>query len=268
MAREPRRPGARMHTLLPFIAMLLGPDGRAAERVPAADGPGRWSEAAWPGWTYRDFELASRSDACAPSVRGRRLESMEFLRSILGHGGTCSGHHVELVHRLAALYQEEGSCRFLEERQDLGRIFEQCARNPDCVPALGLLAADHRESGVWVGKATRLHAQILAHCPTYPRSDEVAFLLGVGLWDTGQPEAGAREFERLVTTWPGSPWTAEALVMLGEYHFERREFQLAITHYRRAAARFGPALPDARPPTGSWETPAHRRPGETPPPPR
>ncbi|MGH7729618.1 MAG: tetratricopeptide repeat protein, partial [Candidatus Eiseniibacteriota bacterium] len=86
-----------------------------------------------------------------------------------------------------------------------------------------------------------LYRAILAEDPEFDHRDAALFNAGMILADEGDPEA-ARMFDRLVTTYPGSPYCQEAWLRMGDMHFNAKRYAESIRLYQNAAGGSDPSL--------------------------
>jgi tetratricopeptide (TPR) repeat protein len=89
--------------------------------------------------------------------------------------------------------------------------------------------------------ALALYRAILAEDPEFDHRDAALFNAGMILADGGDPEA-ERMFDRLVTTYPASPYCQEAYLRVGDMHFNAKRFPESIRLYQRAATGADPSL--------------------------
>jgi tetratricopeptide (TPR) repeat protein len=80
-----------------------------------------------------------------------------------------------------------------------------------------------------------LYRAILAEDAEFEHRDAALFNAGMILADGGDPEA-MRMFDRLVTTYPESPYGQEANLRMGDMDFNARRYAESIGLYQRAAA--------------------------------
>jgi TolA-binding protein/Flp pilus assembly protein TadD len=105
---------------------------------------------------------------------------------------------------------------------------------------------DSSEARVSLVKARALYRETLRRAPHHPRRDEVYYFLAVSSMDEGHVDEGIRFLSRLVNEIPRSKYAAEALVQLGDHHFEKNQFRDARIYYDRLISlKFRPLLPYA-----------------------
>lgn len=82
-----------------------------------------------------------------------------------------------------------------------------------------------------LGKAIETCYEILERFPKVPFKDRVLYRLAVCHMDEGNFEKSNKYFTRLITEYPKSEYIAEAHFRIGEYYFNKRQFDRAVEHY-------------------------------------
>ena len=80
--------------------------------------------------------------------------------------------------------------------------------------------------------------QLLERFPNTKFKDRVVYRLAMNHLDAGDKERAKEYFEFLVSNHADSPLAPEAHFRIGEYYFERREFNNAVGHYRHLLNRW------------------------------
>lgn len=81
--------------------------------------------------------------------------------------------------------------------------------------------------------AIQRYEMLLRTYPRYKATDEVLYQLARAYDSAGRPDRSTAMLERLVRTYPESPYVTEAWFRLGEYRFARRDYAGARRAYRR-----------------------------------
>jgi TolA-binding protein len=173
-------------------------------------------------------EQAALSEAARAQARATRHEAMDMLRELVRDAQ--GERKAEMMLRLAELYQAEADDLWLAAMDGWQGPPPDCAE-PACNEPPG--AAEVR---AWREKAERLYAQVLQAWPALPRADEAAWGQAMALLDLARPDDAQRALTWLARTRPDSEHAAPALVLMGDYHFERDRALPALQAYRRAAA--------------------------------
>lgn len=164
----------------------------------------------------------------------KRMESIERLRELLrtAEGGD---RKAEMMLRLADLYFEQGHEMFLVEMLDHQAKYDACfntSENTDaCDPN-----ADHSPSFEWYSKAVKLYEAILRGYPRYARADQATYYLGTTRQERGEPEEALEAFKMLVKLYPSSQFVPDALIMIGEYYFDKNDAYPALRAYLKATS--------------------------------
>ncbi|MFH1464693.1 MAG: tetratricopeptide repeat protein [Pseudomonadota bacterium] len=208
-----------------FVTLGLGLG--LAHAVRAEDDPGLRDQRATRRVLAERAEQAALSEEARALARARRHEAIDMLR---GMGTSAEGERkAEMMLRLAELYQDEADDLWLEAY----RGWEGPA--PDCTEPACNEPPGAAEVRVWREKAERLYALVLQNWPTLPRADEAAWGQAMALLDLDRPDDAQRALTWLARSRPDSAHAAPALVLMGDYHFERDRALPALQAYRRAA---------------------------------
>lgn len=181
----------------------------------------------------REVSTEDVSSAYAVAAAEKRLESIKYLKDLLGKSPDISGDQkAEMMLRLADLYFQQGRYLYLGEMAAFDKEYEKCFNTEGC--AADTLQANNEESKTWQNKAIRLYEQILSSYPRYPRADEASFYLGSALQDTGRRPEAVEKFTMLVKTYPDSQWVPDAYVNIGEFYFDDNNAYKAMLAYKKA----------------------------------
>ncbi|MCS6912515.1 MAG: tetratricopeptide repeat protein [Myxococcales bacterium] len=85
-------------------------------------------------------------------------------------------------------------------------------------------------------QAVQLYDRVAREFPDYPDLDKALFFKGHELRELGSYEDMIATFERLVRDFPKSRFRHQALIILGDYHFDRSNFSRAEDYYRKVIA--------------------------------
>ncbi len=83
-------------------------------------------------------------------------------------------------------------------------------------------------------KTIDTYKQVIRKYPRSGKLDEIRYFLAYNLVDMGRAEEGVETYTQLVGSHPKSPFVPDALVNIGEYYFERNDFENALRLYQEA----------------------------------
>lgn len=191
-----------------LIALALSSAARAAAK-PAQGDPAREAQAA----EKRD-ELIHDLEAILPRMAG-------------------SDRRADLEFQLAELWWEKArQAGQAEIRQhddayakwaDAGRKGEEPKR-------------DARRSEADRKRALDIYRRILDQYPRYERRDEVLFVFGHNLYESGSREQGVASYRTLVDQFPESRFVPDAYVQMGEHYFASNDLPQARAAFEKAAS--------------------------------
>ncbi len=85
--------------------------------------------------------------------------------------------------------------------------------------------------------AIEQYKKILKEFPAYPQNDKIRFFLGHEYQELAMPQEMLREYTRLTTDYPDSPLVPEAFLILGNFYFEKRDFETSQRQYEEVVKR-------------------------------
>jgi len=124
----------------------------------------------------------------------------------------------ELLMRLAELTSEEARYHYLVAYER-----EQGRAEALHLPQVRILKE----------QAIATYEQLVATYPTSPLAHEALYNLALEQQELGEFDAMRDALQRLVTKYPASGHQADALLLLGNYHFDKSELQEAATDYQK-----------------------------------
>ncbi len=130
----------------------------------------------------------------------------------------------DLIFRLAELYVEKSRYRFhleAELREETGK------QTSIVVPDVTLLKQ----------KAISLYERILREFPDYADGDKVRFFLAHEQRELGRFEDALKTYAELLEKHPKSSLAPEALLVMGDYHFDKTELDKAEGFYKQIVER-------------------------------
>ena len=102
--------------------------------------------------------------------------------------------------------------------------------------------ASTRESDAYRKEALKVYQVILKDYPTYPRKDEVLFVVAYNLYEAGGKAEAIQSYNTLVKQYPQSRFVPDAYVQMGEHYFQSNDLTRARAAFEKAAAYKLPKL--------------------------
>ncbi len=99
-----------------------------------------------------------------------------------------------------------------------------------------------RESDAYRQEALKLYQTILKNYPSYPRKDEVMFVIAYNLYESGNKAEAMQSYNTLIKQYPGSRFVPDAYVQMGEQYFATNDVLRARAAFEKAAAYKLPKL--------------------------
>ena len=130
----------------------------------------------------------------------------------------------DLIFRLAELFVEKGRYRFFLENENL---IGQGKSGSAIIPEVTLLGE----------KAISLYDRILHEYPDFKDSDKVRFFIAHQQRDLGRMDKALTAYNDLVDKHPKSPLAAEALLIIGDYWFDKSDLDKAEAAYLKILER-------------------------------
>jgi cellulose synthase operon protein C len=168
--------------------------------------------------TRREEERLRRIDAIADFER--------FLQRYPNH----PEYTPDVMFRLAELYYERSEADYAIAEVEFDRAYARWEMGIDPTEP----ASPTKDFGPTIG----LFEQLLQRFPDYRQIDGVYYLLAVSYEAMFESRQAQRYFAQLVREYPESDFAQETYLRIGEYHFERAEFELALSAYQ-ASVRYG-----------------------------
>jgi cellulose synthase operon protein C len=173
-----------------------------------------------------------------PSASEEKLQAaIDSLYSIIDMAEDDDPEKPVYYSRLANLYWEKAESYFMRAYSDemdkealaATKVNDQ-AKIQELENKRELLIESQKE---WRRKAVKIFQEIEQKYPDYPKLDNVLFYLGNFSTQMGDPEAGYSYYTKLITRFAESKYIPDALVNVGEYFFQKDEFETANEFYRR-----------------------------------
>jgi len=184
--------------------------------------PATWAAAA--GSYAGDRERDAAADR-------KRDEMIDDLRAIIPR--TLEGdRRADLYFQLAELWWEKARYAAAEEiREHDDASAKWLEKREGEEPRL-----DARRSEGYRKEAVRLYREVLERYPAYARRDEVLFVTGHNLYESGDKEQGVAQYGALIRQYPQSRFVPDAYVQIGEHLFAGNDLRRAREAFAKAAS--------------------------------
>ncbi len=157
----------------------------------------------------------------------KALEQLQSLRK--RHKGTRM--EGEILYRLAEIHMRRArTSRFFEVHRDSQQIIK-------VAPTLVKEASEVRQ----IKQALSVYSELETKFPRFRALDIVIFNSAYAHQQIGQHDLAKKHLQRLLSQHPQSPLVPDALLSLGELHYQDRQFQAALTTFLKIKA-----YPEAR----------------------
>jgi len=144
--------------------------------------------------------------------RESRLKSIELYRSLLStYPDNTSDYMAEASFRLAELL-------FETERERIRRVLETGGETAEIVPDFNA--------------AIQAYTRVIERFPRHPLTEDALYGLAYCYTEQGEPDQAADGYARLIQAFPGTRYSVEINMRLGEYYFTMEDLTRAITNYR------------------------------------
>lgn len=162
-------------------------------------------------------------------------EQVKVLKRLIDSTGDDDPEKPDLMYRMAGLYAEQQRYYNFRARDLDQKIFvEQQKNNAAGADKLKATQADYlKREQQWLLAAVKQYLEV-ADGPkftSYKRMDEVLFYLAYLLTEVKKEEAARKYFKRLIKDFPKSKFIPDALFAFGEYFFEQKQLEDALTFY-------------------------------------
>ncbi|MBI1860808.1 MAG: tetratricopeptide repeat protein [Deltaproteobacteria bacterium] len=95
----------------------------------------------------------------------------------------------------------------------------------------GSAKADQSEAHSSLDKALTIYQTMLNRYPKHPRSDEMLYALAIATQDKGRMAQSMHYFQRISVEAPRSKYIDDARVQLGDYYFDRNNYNKAMEYF-------------------------------------
>ena len=135
-----------------------------------------------------------------------------------------------VMFQLCELYARKSDLEYQQKMND----YEQALADYD----KGELQVEPTMPRVSFEKSITVGMQLIERFPNTTFKDRVIYRLAMNHLDAGDKERAKEYFDFLVSQHENSPLAPESHFRIGEYYFERREFNNAVGHYRHLLNRW------------------------------
>ncbi len=219
-------------TTIAAILIALAPAARAASAMKLKPAP-KEIDSANTGPAH--FRVPTSEDDVARDLAAdrKRDELIEELKTIIPRIPE-SERKADLYFQLAELWWEKSRYVSLQEVKKYDDAFADWSKdhhNSDPEPKVST-----RESDAWRKEALKLYQTILKTYPSYPRKDEVLFVVAYNLYESGNKSEAIQSYNTLIKQYPGSRFVPDAYVQMGEHYFTANDLLRARAAFEKAAA--------------------------------
>ena len=167
-------------------------------------------------------------DAAADRKRDEMIDELRAIIPRMPEGD----RRADLYFQLAELWWEKARYAVSEEIREHDDASAKWAQKREGEePRL-----DAARSEGYRREALRLYREILDRYPAYQRRDEVLFVAGHNLYDSGDKEQGVAQYQALIRQYPQSRFVPDAYVQIGEHYFAGNDLRRARESFAQAAS--------------------------------
>jgi len=174
------------------------------------------------------------ADAKAERKRDELIEDLRVIIPRMPDGD----RRADLYFQLAELWWEKARYASLQEvREHDDAVAKWADKRQGEEPKLETGRSDGYRK-----EAIRIYQEVLDRYPAYERRDEVLFVAGHNLYESGSREQGIGYYSALIAQYPSSRFVPDAWVQTGEHYFATNDLRRAREAFERAASFHLPKL--------------------------
>jgi TolA-binding protein len=167
-------------------------------------------------------------DAAADKKRDELIEELKTIIPKIPE----SERKADLYFQLAELWWEKARYVSLQEVKDYDEAYgkwleTRSGEEPRIIT---------RQSDAYRKEALKLYQTILKSYPTYPRKDEVLFVVAYNLYESGAHQEAIQSYNTLIKQYPQSRLVPDAYVQMGEHFFQANDLTRARAAFEKAAS--------------------------------
>jgi TolA-binding protein/HAMP domain-containing protein len=184
------------------------------------------------------FKAPTSEDDVARDVAAdrKRDELIEELKTIIPRIPE-SERKADLYFQLAELWWEKSRYVSLQEVKKYDDAYAAWSQvSKDRKTAAPEPKVSTRESDAYRKEALKLYQTILKNYPSYPRKDEVLFVVAYNLYESGSKAEAIQNYNTLIKQYPNSRFVPDAYVQMGEHYFTTNDLARARAAFEKAAA--------------------------------
>ncbi len=184
-------------------------------------------------WVYANpLKTDQYFDKKEAVLSDKRKALIEEIKQILPNS-PAEATAIELKRRLARLYMEDYRRRLGNSFQKYNKMQEKFLRGEiSAIPPI-----DNHAALKSLNKAILWYEHMKKKYPSHPFQDEVLYGLGFAYLDRGDETIAIAELKDLINRFTDSPFVSEALLVLGDYHFDKNELSTADDYYSKILSR-------------------------------
>ena len=211
--------------LLAPAGAFAAPGGMLAQQGASAQAEGRAASGTLPG-----DAIIGRAEDEDPLAFIKRVRedlvkvdaSIEATKELLSKSQD-SAILPDVALRLAELYVEKSRLLYYKA------VEERASKTGEAVAA--------PDSKYFKELAIEQYKKILKDFPAYPQNDKIRFYLAHEYQELSLTPEMLKEYQRLATDYPDSPLVPEALLIVGNFYFDKRDMETAERYYREVTKK-------------------------------
>jgi len=185
---------------------------------------------------YKAFQREAQREQFGELANQKRQEAIVQLKKILAEQTLPPNTKAEMLMRLAELYFEQSKYEYNLEMADFDKRYDEWFNLAEAVQKKTKEPkVKPKKSLAYTKKSIENYRNILQNYPNYPRVAEALFFLAFMLNDVGQEKEALDMYNKLVRTYPESPFVPDSWNAIGEYYFNNNNAFKALQAYKKAA---------------------------------
>lgn len=175
-------------------------------------------------FSEKEFENTARADK-------KRDEAIKEIQSLLSK--VKGARKAELVFRLAELYWEKSRFVYQKEFAKFDVAFSKWDEEgrQGSEPQL---EAYTKKSEAYKKQALKNYQVVLDEYPTYPRLDQVLYIMAYNEYAAGKKKRAIKNYSKLIRQFKDSDYVADSYLALGEHYFGANNLSKAQKAYKKA----------------------------------
>jgi tetratricopeptide (TPR) repeat protein len=163
----------------------------------------------------------------------KRDEAISEIKTLLGKLKPTDSRRGELIFRLAEIYWAKSKFIYQTEFKEFDEAYQKwvdTGRNGK-EPQLGGYT---KESEVYKQQSLKNYKTILDEFDSYPRLDEVLYIMAFNQYEAGKTKEAVENYARLIKNYDKSEYVSDSYLALGEHYFKANDLPKATKAYQKA----------------------------------